>query len=183
MNLQATLPDGSTIVLRPPTEADIPAIFEGALASHAELTPWMPWCDEDFNIGVAEKWVKDTNASDEERSFTVWDETGQTFLGNCGLHTLDTKLRSAEMGYWIRTDRAGHGIGHAAAKAVAEYAFNDLDLVRVEIVIAVGNEASKRVMEKLNAKCEGVQRNRMIHHEEIRDAWMYSLIPEDLTEE
>ncbi len=180
MKLHAPLPDGTTIVLRPPTEADIPTIFDAALVSRNELAPWMPWCGDDFNIEVAEKWVKDTTASDAERAFTVWDESEQCFLGNCGLHEIDTNLRSAELGYWVRTDQVGRGIASAAAKAVAEYGFSQLELVRVEIIIAVGNDTSNRVAERVGASCEGVMRNGLMHRDQVRDARLYSLIPDDL---
>lgn len=180
--MHAPLPDGSTIVLRPPTEADISTIYEAALASREELSPWMPWCDEGFNREVAVTWVNSTNENDAERAFTVWDETEGIYLGNCGLHEISSKLRSAEMGYWIRTDQTGRGIATAAARAVANFAFAGLNLVRVSMVIALNNDPSRRVAEKLNAKCEGTQRNGLIHHDEVRDSWLYSLIPSDLNE-
>ncbi len=179
MKLHAPLPDGTKIVLRPPTEADIQTIFEAALASRAELAPWMPWCGDDFNIEVAEKWVKETTASDAERSFTVWDEREQCFFGNCALHGINTKSRSAVLGYWVRTDQVGRGIASAATRALAEYGFNQLELVRVEILIAVGNDASTRVAERVGASCEGTLRNRLIHRDLVRDARVYSLIPSD----
>jgi RimJ/RimL family protein N-acetyltransferase len=59
-------------------------------------------------------------------------------------------------------------------------AFEQLGLVRVEIVVAVGNEASQRVAQKVGALREGILRNRIVLGDKIYDAVMYSLIPEDL---
>ncbi len=53
---------------------------------------------------------------------------------------------------------------------------------RIEIVVTVGNDASKRVAEKVGATREGLLRNRLNIHNTIHDAFMYSLIPSDLAE-
>ena len=61
----------------------------------------------------------------------------------------------------------------------ARFAFEHLGLIRVEIVIAVGNQASLRVAEKLGAHDEGILLNRIVVGKSIYDAHMYSLIPSD----
>ena len=63
---------------------------------------------------------------------------------------------------------------------MARFGFVDLGLVRVEIVVDVDNEPSLRVAEKVNATREGVERQRLVIGERVRDAVMYSLLPEDL---
>jgi RimJ/RimL family protein N-acetyltransferase len=52
-------------------------------------------------------------------------------------------------------------------------------LIRVEIVVAAGNERSKRTAEKIGAHYEGVLLNRMVVGKEIYDAHMFSLLPTD----
>lgn len=182
MKMQATLPDQSTILLRPPREQDILAIFEGANSSRDELAPWMPWCHENFSINDAEKWVTETRAKASDCAFTIWDELETTYLGNCGLHQIHEELRTAKVGYWVKTRSTGRGIATAATLAVADYAFQQLQLVRLEIEVGLGNSASHRVAEKLNATREGVKRNGFIHGEQVVDMVMYSLLPEDLAE-
>lgn len=180
MKLQATLPNGLTIVLRPPREQDIPIIFAGANSSRNELAPWMPWCHADFCIDDAEKWVKETNSKASDCAFTIWNQGETDYLGNCGIHQIHEELRSAKLGYWVRSSRTQQGIATAAALAVAKYAFNELQLVRLEIEIGLGNINSHRVAEKLSATREGVKRNGFIHGQQPVDMVMYSLIPGDL---
>jgi RimJ/RimL family protein N-acetyltransferase len=67
-----------------------------------------------------------------------------------------------------------------AARLAARFAIERLDMVRVEVVVATGNEASLRVAEKLGAKREGVLRNRITVGTRIHDAVMFSVVPEDL---
>ena len=57
--------------------------------------------------------------------------------------------------------------------------FEQLNLIRAEIVVAVGNTASLRVAEKAGARREGILRNRMVVREMVYDAVIYSLIPQD----
>ena len=45
--------------------------------------------------------------------------------------------------------------------------------------MAVGNEKSRRVAEKVGAHYEGILLNRMVVGKAIYDAKMYSLIPSD----
>ena len=69
MHLKKMLPDGLTIHLSPPTEDDIPRLYEAAVESHKELAPWMPWCHAEYSISDTESWVRETVASDSEHSF------------------------------------------------------------------------------------------------------------------
>ncbi|NOZ39483.1 MAG: GNAT family N-acetyltransferase [Planctomycetes bacterium] len=179
MYLKTTLPDETTIVLRTPTEGDIPHLFEAAVASHKELAQWMPWCRADYRLADTETWVRDTVASDSEHSFVIWDETENLCLGTCGLNDINTKHRCANLGYWVRSSHIGRGIASSATLKVAQFAFDQLELVRVEIVVAVGNGASQRVAEKVQATREGIIRNGLVHGEKSLDAWMFSLIPAD----
>jgi RimJ/RimL family protein N-acetyltransferase len=48
--------------------------------------------------------------------------------------------------------------------------------------MATANAASQRVAEKLGATREGVLRNRILIHDQVHDAVMFSLIPSDRIE-
>jgi RimJ/RimL family protein N-acetyltransferase len=62
-----------------------------------------------------------------------------------------------------------------AARLVAEYAFRETDLIRLEIVCAVANTRSQRVAEKVGAVREGMLRSRRLSSGPS-DAAMYSLV-------
>ena len=63
-----------------------------------------------------------------------------------------TKLSRGNLGYWVRTSRRGEGIAVRATKLAARYAFENVGLIRVEVVMAVDNSASRRVAEKSGAQ-------------------------------
>lgn len=76
-------------------------------------------------------------------------------------------VSSATIGYWISQEFAGKSITPTAVAMAIDYLFNDLGLHRVEIDIRPENQASLRVVEKLQMRLEGVK-VRFIH---IDGAW------------
>jgi ribosomal-protein-alanine N-acetyltransferase len=71
------------------------------------------------------------------------------------------------IGYWIDRDLAGHGYMPEAVVVLLRFAFETLDLHRVEIAIIPRNAPSLRVMEKLGIRGEGVA----LRYLEIDGAW------------
>jgi RimJ/RimL family protein N-acetyltransferase len=96
------------------------------------------------------------------------------------LSHVDHKHRMANLGYWVRASRTGRGIAAAAVASAARFAFQRLDLNRLELVVPEANAASIRVAERVGAKREGLLRKRLVLEGEPRDALLYSLIEEDL---
>ena len=65
-------------------------------------------------------------------------------------------FQNAYVGYWIDQDRAGQGYVPEALVTVARFAFEDVGLHRLQVAIIPRNRASRRVVEKLNLREEGV---------------------------
>jgi ribosomal-protein-alanine N-acetyltransferase len=76
-------------------------------------------------------------------------------------------LQSATVGYWIDRDQAGHGYIAEAVVVVMRFAFEQLQLHRLEICIVPRNHNSRRVVEKLDLRCEGVAERFL----EINGVW------------
>ena len=78
----------------------------------------------------------------------------------CGEVTLSSVQRgpfqNASIGYWIDQEYAGQGLVPEAVVVVLRFAFESLGLHRVEISIIPRNAASRRVVEKLGLRNEGV---------------------------
>ncbi|MBV8087461.1 MAG: GNAT family N-acetyltransferase [Chloroflexi bacterium] len=76
-------------------------------------------------------------------------------LGRVGLDDLRWDTAAANVGYWVRTSRTRQGIATRAVRLLAEFAFEQLDLQRLELIIATDNLASRRVAEEAGAVIEG----------------------------
>jgi ribosomal-protein-alanine N-acetyltransferase len=89
-------------------------------------------------------------------------------------------LQSAHLGYWIDERFAGRGVMPTAVALVTDHCFGTVGLHRVEVNIRPENGASRRVVEKLGFRDEGV-RQRFLHIAgEWRDHATYSLVREDV---
>ena len=117
---------------------------------------------------------------DREYAFAIVQRDSGRVVGGTGINQLDMASARANLGYWIRTTAAGRGYATEATLALAPWAFEALALSRIEIVAAVGNEASQRVAAKVGATRECVARNRLCVRGRPTDAVVFSLIPSDL---
>jgi RimJ/RimL family protein N-acetyltransferase len=168
------------LLLRPFRLDDSAALACAVRESLTELKPWMSWATDGYGEQTAREYITIARARWEENSFYAFAIYRATqLLGACTLSSIHSIYRFCNLGYWVRTSCHGQGIAGRAAKLAARFAFEHLGLIRVEIVIAVGNQASVRVAEKLGAHDEGILRNRIVVGKSIYDAHMYSLIPSD----
>jgi len=145
----------------------------------------MWWCHSTYSINDTQIWVEsrpDAWQNATEYSFAIIDSKDKSFLGGCGLSNINRTDRCVNLGYWVRTSRSGHGLAPAAALGVARFAFKELELNRVEIVIATENKASMRVAEKIGALREGILRKRIVVRDTVYDAFLFSLLVDDVRE-
>ncbi|WP_369808016.1 GNAT family N-acetyltransferase [Leucobacter chinensis] len=71
-------------------------------------------------------------------------------------------VRSGQIGYWISREYAGRGITPTAVQLLIDHALFSLDLHRIEICLRPENVASRRVVDKLGLRYEGL-RERYIY--------------------
>jgi len=98
------------------------------------------------------------------------------FIGWCSLTRWNPDYRSASMGYCLDDAAWGHGYATEAAGALLQWAFNTLDLNRVQAETDTRNTASSRVLEKLGFVREGTLREDCVVNGEVSDSWVYGLI-------
>jgi RimJ/RimL family protein N-acetyltransferase len=147
------------------------------------MYPWMPWAHADYSPDESRAWINKAPQDwkrDTAYEFGIFDAGDGNFIGGCGLNRVDRPNRNANLGYWVRSGRAGRGVAPVAALLLAGWGFRTLGLRRLEIVVATGNLRSQRVAEKAGAQREGVLRNRLSLYGKCHDAALYSLVPGDL---
>ncbi|MBN1161307.1 MAG: GNAT family N-acetyltransferase [Dehalococcoidales bacterium] len=176
------LTDGN-ILLRPYRMSDVDKLFHAVRESVNEMSVWLPFAHENYSIRESKDWIK--KRPKEWRKgiaydFAVFDMQSGDMLGGCGLNEIDERNGKANLGYWVRTSRTGKGVAVATTRLLAKWGFEVLKLKRIEIGIALGNQRSLRVAEKVGARREGVLRNRINIRDVMHDAVMHSLIPGDV---
>jgi RimJ/RimL family protein N-acetyltransferase len=163
--------DGLT--LRPPTPDDAPAIVAAVRSSVAELAPWMPWATVSYSEEEAHTWM--SGALGDVHPFVMVDKDDE-LVGSCGLNKIDEFNRSANLGYWVRSDRSRRGHATTATELIKEYGFAVAGLHRMEVIMSVRNEASRRVAEKSGAVYEGIARGALLLNGEFHDTHVWSFV-------
>jgi len=171
------------LLVRPLSAGDAPALHAAVRASIESLSYWLPWCHPDYSLADAEAWVAYSVAGWERQSefpFGVFDESTGALVGCTGLSQVNGVNRLANLGYWIGEPHRGRGVATCAVALTAAIAFEELGLVRLEIVVLPHNRSSRRVVEKVGAKRETEARNRLMFQGRPSNALVFSLIPGDL---
>ena len=176
------LTDGK-VMLRPYYPNDAESLYQAVRESLAELSAWMPWAHGDYSIKDSRLWIKKRSGDWKKGisyDFVIFDAVDRLYLGGCGINDIDKTYKTANLGYWVRTSATKRGVATAVTLLLARWAFQELKLNRIEIVVAIDNQPSLRVAEKVGAKREGIQRNRLVVQDKPHDGMMHSLIPQDM---
>jgi [ribosomal protein S5]-alanine N-acetyltransferase len=162
--------------LRPFTGADAAALF--ALHSNAHVLrywdspPWSdPACAERF-LAVSRQMAEDGSGA----RLAMDRVSDGVFIGWCGLTRWNPEYRSASMGYCLDDAAWGHGYATEGARAVLQWAFDTLDLNRVQAEADTRNVASARVLEKLGFLREGTLREDCVVNGDVSDSGVYGLL-------
>jgi ribosomal-protein-alanine N-acetyltransferase len=91
-------------------------------------------------------------------------------------------FQNAYVGYWIDQARAGNGYVPEALVVVSRFAFEDLRLHRIQVAIIPRNRASRRVVEKLGLRDEGVAQRYLAINGRWEDHIRYALTAEEWAE-
>jgi ribosomal-protein-serine acetyltransferase len=128
-------------------------LYQAGRASRAELLPWMPWATDitlegnQHYAADAERWWE----AGEEFHFAVLEDA--LVLGVMGLNR--NPDGSAELHYWIRSDRTGRGYTTEAGECILRWGVEALGLESFTLWAGVENRASRRVAEKLGFRDTG----------------------------
>ncbi|WP_254185305.1 GNAT family N-acetyltransferase [Nocardioides panacis] len=162
--------------LRPFTTEDADALF--ALHSSASVLrywnspPWTEPARADRFLVACRQMAEDGSGA----RLALDRVSDATFLGWCSLTRWNPDYHSAAMGYCLEEAAWGHGYATEAARAVLQWAFDTLDLNRVQAEADTRNAASARVLEKLGFVREGTLREDCVVNGDVSDSWVYGLL-------
>ena len=111
------LSDGN-IVVRSLHMDDAQRLFEAVRESIPEVSPWLPWCHENYSIEETKQFIASrasASANGEWYSFGIFEKETDRFLGGVGLNFFNRVHQMANLGYWVRTSAAGNGVASTGA--------------------------------------------------------------------
>ena len=166
------------LVLRPVEDTDADALV--ALHSDAHVLRYWdapPWREDDRDSAARFVARSRQLAEDGTGARLVVERAGDgSFLGWCSLSRWNADFRSASLGYCFTADAWGHGFATESGRSLLTWAFDALDLHRVQAEADTRNAASGRVLEKLGFVLEGTLREDCVVDGVVSDSWVFGLL-------
>jgi len=111
--------------------------------------------------GFGARWVERYTRGRDERTnegFAIVDSESGDFLGFMALVNLNLAAEEAEAGYIVASHARGRGVGTRALRLLTAWAFDELPLERIELLIDIENSPSEIVAQRCGYTREGVLR-------------------------
>lgn len=164
------------LVLRPFEPTDALDLYE--LQSNANVLRFWdspPWTDR----SAVERFLSGNERMQREGTgarVVIERSCDKEFLGWCTFNSWNPEFRSASLGFCLSEHWWGQGFATEAARALLGWAFETLDLNRVQAEVDTRNGASARVLEKLGFQREGTLRQDCTVSGDTSDSWVYGLL-------
>ncbi|MEO8106695.1 MAG: GNAT family N-acetyltransferase [Actinomycetes bacterium] len=166
------------LLLRPFVTLDADAVF--VACQDEQIQRWTtvpsPYRREDADQFVAscpERWAAGSP------TFACIEVRTGALVASADLQDCEAE-QGPMIGFWVAPGARGGGIAVTVIQRLARWAFDELALPRVRWAAYVGNGRSRRVAERAGFVMEGTARLAVEQRGERRDAWMASMLPEDL---
>ena len=167
---------GRRLELRWLTQQDAPAIL--AIFGDSEVMRF--WSSPPLrNLGAATELIEEIHQLFGSRRLFQWGicwcETKEVF-GTCTLLNVDVAHRRAEVGIALGRGSWGRGLATEAFRVLIGFAFDALNLHRLEADVDPKNERALRLLESQGFRREGYLRERWHHLGEVHDAVFFGLL-------
>lgn len=168
------------LLLLPVQPEDAETLFTLTDNDRPYLREWLPWVDGTKTVEDTMDYIsfsqEGNNAGTLLNLFIIWKDK---IVGITGFNKIDRIHRIAYIGYWLSSDFQGNGIMTQSAKALTDYAFNELHSNKVEIRAAVGNKKSRSIPERLGYVQEGILRSNEWIYDHYVDHVVYGMLADE----
>lgn len=165
------------ITLKLLSETDAEALFRLTENSRENLSEWLPWLDgtktEEDSLDFIKNSIKSYEA---KKGLNCGIFYKGELTGMAGFNSIDWVNRVGFIGYWLAVEFQGKGIMTRAVHGLTDYAFNELELNRIDIRAAIGNKKSRAIPERLGFKEEGLIRQGEWLYDHYVDHIIYGML-------
>lgn len=171
------LPEGERVVLREYRGEDLNSVQR--YAGDPEVTRYMIFGPNDRAETVAfleRVWVASRRDPRDQYEVAVVAKDNGELIGGARIGVLSFAHRKGDIGYVLRQDVWGRGIGTEIAGILLHFGFEVLRLHRIEATCDPRNVASGRVLEKVGMQQEGLRRHDFLVRGQWRDSLLFSIL-------
>lgn len=138
------------------------------------MREWLPFVDTTHAPEDTAAFVNSALQSDNEHFVISYKDK---IVGLIGFKDIDSANRRTEIGYWLSQYAQGNGIMFRSVQRLLVYAFEELAMNRIQIRVAVENQKSRNIPEKLGFLLEGIERDgELLVENKYTDIAIYSLL-------
>lgn len=165
------------ITLRQFTPDDVDIVYQLVHRNADHLLEYMQWMVPEYDHVMAREFIDSSIMARQTReSLGYGIFRGGSLLGAIGFASFDWTAKATEIGYWIDKREEGKGIVSRAARVLIDYAFNNLEINRIEIRCAAGNTRSAAIPERFGFKLEGCLRQSRFRNGKLHDFLIFGLL-------
>ena len=169
--------NGSTLILRPITVDDAPAMF-ASLADEESMR--LTGTQETFTLEQVQRHCERITSADDRVDYVITRKGDPTYLGEAVLNDIDWENRSANFRIALAGKSIfGKGYGTEATRLILNFAFQTLQLHRIELEVYDFNPRAQRVYEKVGFVREGVRRDVLLWEGEYHSAIVMSILEQE----
>jgi [ribosomal protein S5]-alanine N-acetyltransferase len=164
------------LLLRPFVREDAEEVH--AIVADREIAATTLSIPHPYPPGMAEEWIvrqAPRFEAGEEVVYAVTLKGPGRIVGAVGI-AVEPPHRRAELGYWVDQGFWGRGIATEAARALVRFAFEVLEIHRVQAVHFTRNPSSGAVMRKIGMTREGRLRGHILKWGVFEDVEVYGIL-------
>ncbi len=180
---------GKTLFINKKLELKLPeleyaeSIFEILEDQRKYMEKWLAWVNKTRTIQDCQKHLKTYKLFNKGgQKLTTFIFYEKKLVGSVALVKIFKENQSAEIGYWLSQHLQGKGIVTQSCEKIIQYAFEKMNINRLEINAASLNPKSINIPKKLNFSHEGTLRDGLYIHEKFYDLEKYSLLKREWIE-
>ncbi len=168
---------GKRLYLRPMAKLDLPSMTR--FINDPEVTRYLT-VTHPISVEGEERWFESLASRKDDIILSVVLSNGDVFIGTTGLHKIDSTSRTATSGTALGSKKHwGKGFGTEAKMVLLDYAFNTLNLRKINSHVFANNPRSRKHLERCGYKIEGCRRAQVYRNGEYLDVYQLGVFKED----
>lgn len=172
--------EGKNVILRELRESD----FEDIMAYVNDYDTYAPFTDSPprpKTYAQQKEWFDHANRIDMITMAIQAKDSGE-FLGTIQLRDLEMALSKSLFSIILKANSHGHGYGAQALRLFLTFAFEELHLNRIMLLVFDSNLPARGLYEKVGFKKEGTLKDHLYRQGHYEDAHVFSILAEDWEE-
>lgn len=164
--------------LRPPSREDVQRLFE--YKNDVEVGSLLVGFHSGYSLAGIEEWIEFHRRQRDEIVWTIAGAKSDECLGHVGLYQIDHRVGCADFSIMIGHKPSwGQGIGRTVTSFVVAFAFDQLNLHRVQLRVLATNERAIHLYRTLGFKDEGCLRHAQYKNGEYIDVLQMAILEDE----